>query len=137
MAIANAGEVSRLRVNRMHVVGLGSDSAITIQFYLLDRPPHKTQKHENSLDEAVQNLEHLIDLGDLQIDMSRFIGVSSRFGVVENSLIDQELLDYNIKYEHKTVIDGHSDGAFAGVAIGSIIAGAIIGLASISLKVQN
>ena len=82
----------------------------------------------------MENLEHLINQGDLQVDMSRYIGVSSRFGVVENSLIDQELLAYNIEYVTKTVIDGHSDGAFAGIAIGSIIAGAVIGLASISLR---
>ena len=55
---------------------------------------------------------------------------------MQNSLVDQELMDYNVVYEHKTVIDGHSDGAFAGATIGSMIAGTIIGLVAVSSLFQ-
>ena len=52
------------------------------------------------------------------------------------SLVDQELISYNVKYEQKTVIDGHSDAAFAGAAVGSIIAGTAIGLVAVSSLFQ-
>ena len=78
-ALASSASIGRLRINRMHMVGLGSQSTIFFQFYLLDRPPHKTAQKEPSLDEALEQLKLVINQGDVQIDMARFIGVTSKF----------------------------------------------------------
>ena len=79
VAVAGAGSIGRLRINRMHVVGLGAQKNIIFQFYMLDRPPIHTAKHETSLDQAILNLDTIINQGDLEIDMSRYTGFSSRY----------------------------------------------------------
>lgn len=68
--------------------------------------------------------------------MSSYTGVESRFRIVAKSFNDKEFIDYNVKYEVKTVIDGHDSGSLAGVAIGGIVVGAILGLAIISSLFQ-
>jgi len=78
-ALAGGAGIGRLRINRIHVVGLGAQKTVFFQFYLLDRPPHPTAKHETSLDQAMLNLETIINQGDFQIDMSAYTGFSSRY----------------------------------------------------------
>ena len=43
--------------------------------------------------------------------MSSYTGVSSTFRIVPKSFSDKEFIDYNVKYEVKTVIDGHDSAA--------------------------
>ena len=87
------------------------------------------------IDSAKLNLETAINNG-LQIDMSRFVGYSAKFKAVPDTLVDQTILDYNTEYQSKTVIDGHSDGAFAGAALGSIAVGAVLGIVIVSSVFQ-
>jgi len=75
-------------------------------------------------------------MGAITVDMSRFTGVSSRFTLVPKSMSTKEYVDYNIVYETKTVVDGHTSGAFAALTMSSIVIGIIIGLASVSSLFQ-
>ena len=75
-------------------------------------------------------------MGAITIDMSRYTGISSRYTLVPMSMSNKEYIDYNIVYETKTVIDGHTSGAFAALTISSIIIGIVIGLASVSSLFQ-
>ena len=59
--------------------------------------------------------------------MSAYTGVESRFRVDAKSFSDKEFLDYNVKYETKTVIDGHDSAALAGSAIAGVVVGLLAG----------
>ena len=68
--------------------------------------------------------------------MSAYTGVESRFRVDAKSFSDKDFIDYNVKYETKTVIDGHDSGALAGSAIAGVVVGLLAGLAAISSLFQ-
>jgi len=130
-AIADAADIGRLRINRLRIIGLGQQVNLTVQFYMLDRL-RIAHDFEHGLDHATDNFVAALNAGKMHIDMSNFIGYDAQYLADPSSMRDEEFIESTVEYKKQTVIDGHSDGAFAGAAIGSIIAGAIVGLFLVS-----
>ena len=55
---------------------------------------------------------------------------------VRFSFSDTEFVDANVKFNTKTVVDGHTAGGLAGAAVGGIVVGLIMGLATVSSLFQ-
>ncbi|CBY31911.1 unnamed protein product [Oikopleura dioica] len=109
--LSAAAGVGYLRINRLRELTCGNEICY-LQFYLLEKPAHKTADKELGLDEAFNYLQYQIQLGEVRVDMSNYVGYTAVFSADPNTLRTREMIDENVKYEDKYVIDGHSDGAF-------------------------
>ena len=57
------------------------------------------------------------------VDLGNVLGYTAKFTIVPNSFSDKEFIADNVKFETKTVIDGHSAGGLAGAAVGGLVVG--------------
>jgi len=134
--LANVADVSLLRISRLYTVGLGTRPHFNLQFYMLDRYPHSAASEQRNQDEAVDVIVERADLGVLDIDMRNVLGYTSRYRLVPKSFSDTEFVDANVKFETKTVVDGHTAGGFASAAVGGIVVGLVLGLVTVSSLFQ-